>query len=203
MDCATTRPSANREWGIKPFIVTLFIILFLTFVIPIALARFLPLNSLVSHLITIVIDSVAIFLLNGKYPLTLVPSFDSKMSSKYILIGVSICLFINYPHKIWIGSLKNIPLEYIFFTSYSLFGKVLFLAMLCLIGPFAEEVLFRGFFYRIIKNRYNVFWGALISTTVFTALHGIEIRNLVYIAIPSLVFTYVYEKSGSIWAKNS
>jgi len=192
--------TVNSEWGMKHLIAALFLILFLTLAISMILSSLLRPNHLIAHLMSIGIDLIAIFYLNNKYPLMLSSTINSKRIAKYIFIGALICLVVNFPHKIWTGNLKSIPTEYIFFTDYSLFEKGLFLLMLCLIGPLTEEILFRGFFYRIVKNRYDIFWGVLISTAIYTVFHGLEMKNLIYIAIPSLIYTYVYEKSGSIWA---
>ena len=194
----TTSPEQRM---IKDLVISVFIRLLLPLLAVIILARVLSPNHLIADAIDICANFLAMFYLYDKYPnLELWSAIDSKKVVKNTLAGSLVCLFVNFPHKIWAGTFKTIPHEYTLFVNYNLFEKGLFLFMLCLLVPVSEEILFRGFFYRIIKNRYNILWGTLVSTTIFTVFHGLAFSNLVYVAIPSLVFTYVYEKSGSIWA---
>jgi membrane protease YdiL (CAAX protease family) len=80
--------------------------------------------------------------------------------------------------------------------------KSFFLLDFCLLAPITEEIFFRGYIYRILRNKYNIVLGAVISTVIFVAFHGISVENLIQeniiLALVSLIFTYVYEKTGSI-----
>ena len=60
-----------------------------------------------------------------------------------------------------------------------------------------EEIYFRGYFFRILRNRTDFFWAALLSTIVFTIFHGSKV-NILNIAIPGFIYAFVYERTGSI-----
>ena len=72
--------------------------------------------------------------------------------------------------------------------------------LVVVIAPIVEEVFFRGFFYRSIRNRLSVLPAALISGAVFGLIHastGVE-------AIPTLgvlgvIFCLVYERTKSLY----
>ena len=66
-------------------------------------------------------------------------------------------------------------------------------------APLCEEIVFRGYFYPVLK-KYAGAWPAAISASfVFAAAHG----NLT-VLLPLFVFggllVFVYEKTGSLWA---
>ena len=91
------------------------------------------------------------------------------------------------------------PADFVLVTTYGLSKKLLYLFYLAGVGPALEEILCRGFFYTILKNTHNVFWGAVISTIIFIFLHG-SVENAVIICILGLILVYVYEKTDSILA---
>ncbi len=80
---------------------------------------------------------------------------------------------------------------------------VLFLA------PFVEEVLFRGFLFGCLKEKSRII-AYLLSCLLFAALHvwtyAVFAWDLHYLAlllqyfVPGVVFAFVYEKSGTLWA---
>ncbi len=74
-------------------------------------------------------------------------------------------------------------------------GSVLVLALL---GPFAEEVFFRGFVYGALRNRFTPYGAIAISAVVFAALHG-KLGVLIPIFVTGLALAWVYEKTGSLW----
>ncbi len=67
------------------------------------------------------------------------------------------------------------------------------------IGPITEELLFRGFFYSTLRTRYGVFPAALLSSLFFAMAHPVGMEALIFHFIRGLIFTWAYQKSGSIW----
>lgn len=67
------------------------------------------------------------------------------------------------------------------------------------IAPFVEEIVFRGFVYRIIRSRYSFIISLFLSAGIFGMIHGLTIPlyalNAFLIGIP---LAWVYEKSGSL-----
>lgn len=143
----------------------------------------------------IISGMVTLYFLNKKYPLDFSFKINIKLVSKYVLPALFISLIFNFPHHAWLSN--NIPKQYALFIELNIAEKIFYLFNLCFLSPTIEEVLFRGFIYRILKNRYNIFWGVLVSTLFFHFIH-FEPFYFLFIIL-SLIFTYVYEKTGTIW----
>ena len=81
----------------------------------------------------------------------------------------------------------------------------LFGAAILVIGlaPLAEELFFRGFFYRALRTRLPVIAAALVDGVIFGVIH-FESADMAVIlpvlAILGFVFCLVYEKTGSLFA---
>lgn len=73
-------------------------------------------------------------------------------------------------------------------------GFALFMGIL---GPWFEEIFFRGFLYPVFKNRVGVFRGTLAASVLFAALHGHGIA-FAPILVLGLALNVLYERSGSI-----
>ena len=163
---------------------------------------FVPLEILNNLSILVAIIS-AICLLNQKYPLDLILPFNIKFVSMYVLPALFVCLLIYSP-RIWSDytGASPIPHEYKIFSELGSTWKIIFLIDFCLLGPITEELFARGFVYRILKNRYSILWAVVISSVVFQILHGFSMDTLLNLRIllVSLIFTYVYEKTGTIWS---
>jgi len=75
--------------------------------------------------------------------------------------------------------------------------------MVVCVAPVAEELFFRGFFYRALRSRYSVLGAALIDGLVFGAIHwdfsGDGALILPPLAALGLMFCLVYEKTGSLY----
>ena len=75
--------------------------------------------------------------------------------------------------------------------------------MVVVVAPVAEELFFRGFFYRALRSRYSVMGAALIDGLLFGAIHwdftgeGLEI--LPPLALLGVIFCLVYERTGSLF----
>ncbi|MBS1248731.1 MAG: hypothetical protein MAG431_00293 [Chloroflexi bacterium] len=66
------------------------------------------------------------------------------------------------------------------------------------IAPIAEEIVFRGFFFSGLKQRYGWVKAALISSGLFAVLH-LQPLAMLPIFILGFLFAYLYHKSKSIW----
>lgn len=68
-------------------------------------------------------------------------------------------------------------------------------------GPTLEEVLFRGYFFGIIREDWGDIFAFILSSLLFIIPHGIwgtfDI-NLFFIFLYSAIFTVVYSKSGIV-----
>ncbi|MBI5396472.1 MAG: CPBP family intramembrane metalloprotease [Verrucomicrobia bacterium] len=66
-----------------------------------------------------------------------------------------------------------------------------------LLAPFAEEVLYRGYLYRVFKTRLGAAASAILVSLFFAAVH-LNVTAFVPIFVVSLCLTIAYEASGSL-----
>ena len=93
-------------------------------------------------------------------------------------------------------------------VSTSTTGSALWLVFISLVilPPIVEEILFRGFLYSGLKNKFRKLTAALITSAIFASLHLIEgVSGLLWIAaldtfILSMVLIMLREKTGKLWA---
>lgn len=75
-------------------------------------------------------------------------------------------------------------------------------AVVILLAPFAEELLFRGFLYRALRNRLRPVSAALVVGAIFGSIHytGPETLELLLpLAIFGFILCMLYERSGSLY----
>mgnify|MGYP001181572320 CR=1 FL=1 len=66
-----------------------------------------------------------------------------------------------------------------------------------LIAPIVEEVIFRGYMYRILKSRIPIIFAMIISSTLFSLIHY-NVLSYILLFVLSIFLTYIYERNGSI-----
>lgn len=71
------------------------------------------------------------------------------------------------------------------------------MAMVAVIGPVAEEVVFRGVVYAAFRRRLGVRWGLVGSAALFAALH-LDPIALGPIFLMGLLLGWLYERTGSL-----
>lgn len=88
-------------------------------------------------------------------------------------------------------------------SSTSVVGAIALGLAAIVVAPVAEELFFRGFFYRALRTRLRVWSAVLIDSVVFAVVHvqyfG-EPALLIVIAAFAAMACLVYEKTGSIFA---
>lgn len=73
---------------------------------------------------------------------------------------------------------------------------ILFLVVI--LGPIAEEVLFRGVLYGQLREVCSVTQAALIAGVLFGAYHKNLVQGI-YATIFGIILAYLYEKTNTIW----
>lgn len=190
----------NKGKVIRDVIFSIIIMLTLTVIVGLILGKLNISNeSLYILAITagVVINIFVTCLLNQRYPIKLFPKVYIKNIINYIIIGTIISLIVNFPYNAWSGNYIHINEAYSYFIKFGFLKKIWFILLLCVIGPTFEEILFRGFFYRLIRDISGVYWGAFISSVIFLLFHSLKFGNITLIVV-TLVCLYVYEKTGSI-----
>lgn len=82
--------------------------------------------------------------------------------------------------------------------SAGIIEQIVLIFLICVLAPLIEEVIFRGYIYRFIKEEYGV-WPSVVSTIIlFNIAHGGTQLFSYQLAVISLVAIYSYEESGSI-----
>lgn len=74
--------------------------------------------------------------------------------------------------------------------------------LVVVVAPFAEEVFFRGFFYRALRNRFRVAVAVLLNAVLFGAIHFDGAKTLVLLpvlAVLGATFCLLYERTGSLY----
>lgn len=115
-----------------------------------------------------------------------------------IMEGISSCIFLNLLMEM-IGFRQ-------WFSGYESVSEILFepplwiqiIAMGFLI-PAAEELIFRGFTFRVLREKYSFAAAAVISSLIFGIYHG-NVTQAVYACGIALLLAWCYEQCGTILA---
>jgi uncharacterized protein len=73
------------------------------------------------------------------------------------------------------------------------------------IGPFLEELFFRGYALRAFRQRLGPVWGIVLSAALFAAPHALSITTgviglLTPIFVGGLILGYVYHRTNNLWS---
>jgi len=78
-------------------------------------------------------------------------------------------------------------------------GELLALLLLvAVVAPFAEELLFRGMLYPLLRARTGAFGAIVLSAAIFAAAHVVPLL-MPGLFVVGLLLAYLRERSGSIW----
>jgi hypothetical protein len=87
-------------------------------------------------------------------------------------------------------------------ASSSWFQVVLYFLLFCVVG-FQEELLCRGYILKTITGGWNVFWGMLISSAIFAALHlgnpGVSWMAMLGIFCAGMLLAFAAVRTGKLW----
>jgi membrane protease YdiL (CAAX protease family) len=137
--------------------------------------------------------------LNHKYPLRL-SIFESNHLILYVCIGLaySVLHFIPYFMALTRGLIPSVQyLEYVVLPPER---GIVFLLLVIIIIPFLEEILFRGFMFRLLARRTSNSAAMIISSLVFTAGHGFHSGWFFDHFIFGVICCYIYSKSKTLWS---
>lgn len=70
--------------------------------------------------------------------------------------------------------------------------------MIVVIGPFAEEVVFRGFIFSALRDRLGLGWALILSGAIFAVFH-VDPKVMLPIFVTGVLLAWLYHKTGSIW----
>lgn len=95
--------------------------------------------------------------------------------------------------------LENPQLDFLLPEGINLFTAMLMILLAGILVPIAEELIFRGFLYNFLKERWGVWPGVFISSLIFGIIHGNIIVGLTAFLL-GILLAIVYEYSRSLWA---
>lgn len=115
-----------------------------------------------------------------------------------LLMALALSLGLN--NLILIGNLSDMSESYqatmeAFYSS----PLVIQIAVLAVMVPVSEELVFRGLLFRRLRERASYMQAALYSAVVFGLMHG-NLVQMLYGFILGMMLSYLYEKYGSIKA---
>ena len=73
------------------------------------------------------------------------------------------------------------------------------LAGTVLVGPFFEELAFRGLLYGTMRSRFGRAAAMVLSAGFFSLMHGYGLLGFLTVFWSGVVFAWIYEESGSLW----
>jgi len=80
-------------------------------------------------------------------------------------------------------------------------GVLAVCVLVCVVAPICEELLFRGFMYRALRNWRGAWPASILTGVVFGAVHGASAPavDLLPLALLGILLCWVYELSGSLY----
>ncbi|MCH5265611.1 MAG: CPBP family intramembrane metalloprotease [Lachnospiraceae bacterium] len=72
------------------------------------------------------------------------------------------------------------------------------LFMVCLLGPLAEEMIFRGMIYGKLRRAFSLWPAAWISGLLFGIFHMNLVQGI-YATLFGVILAYIYERTQTIW----
>jgi len=105
--------------------------------------------------------------------------------------------FISYQ----LASANAAPQELVTFLmdSESWQDKAIVIGLAVVIAPVAEELIFRGYIYGVMKKYGGRIVAILVSSALFAVIH-LHAPSLAGLFILAVVLVLVYERTGSLWA---
>ncbi len=127
-----------------------------------------------------------------------------RVSGRWVgaAIGLGLILpivdgFIEYGLQVLMGHLGVHP-QPVQAPDSSLVSSIGFLLSIWIVAPLAEEVFFRGVLYTLVRERWGVWIGVIVSSLVFAVGH-----LSVPLAVPAFILgclsALLYERTRSLW----
>jgi len=127
-----------------------------------------------------------------------------KRPATGILVGLAVSLVLGggfFLFTLFVRLLWKIDLTALLGSGVRVRG-VGSLVVLCLVGPFTEELFFRGLCYTLIKTNTAVWFAVISSTVLFGASHLLGGATATGVVVPlcgGVVLALLYELTGSLF----
>lgn len=81
----------------------------------------------------------------------------------------------------------------------TILSLITFFVVRCIIAPITEEIVFRFGLYEILNKRTKSVWAIIVSSIIFSVLHGYLTFDTVLITVLSIIWTYSYCKKKNLF----
>ena len=126
------------------------------------------------------------------------PSWKVKAFG-YGLLCVPLAAIANVIVQVFFGTIENPQLETLAPSGFQWSSLIVALIMTAIIAPILEELIFRGFLYRYLRERMPIKAAMWVSAAIFASLHMIP-ELIPALAVVGYVLAYVYERSQTVLA---
>lgn len=82
-------------------------------------------------------------------------------------------------------------------SAANIVSTLLIILVGAVLGPFAEELFYRGMVYPVFRSRIGPLWGAILAGLVFGMVHQ-DLWRAIPLAVGGAILCYIYEKTDSI-----
>jgi membrane protease YdiL (CAAX protease family) len=216
----TLSPPLRTNWQILDVIKIIILFLFSGYLVSVGeymIFNLMPYKEIDKNLFMVVNTSimdvlVLVFLfyfITKKYKQKLSSiGLSLKNFSSHLLLGlksyitiIPIILIVLFM-IIWLSNLFNYqpprqPIFDLFFQEDSPPLVIYLSIFVTLLGPIVEEIFFRGFAYRALRERLGIFKAIAITSLAFAALHT-NLAGFVPILILGVLLAYLAERTNSI-----
>lgn len=133
------------------------------------------------------------------------PDYQGAFTPKNIVCLLGIGVFGQYAVRVLVGLIRMVAPAV--FTEYEKVTQIvqleggsplLMILLVVVIGPIAEEVLFRGVIYGKLREVFTLTQAAVISGAIFGIYHKNIIQGL-YAWLFGILLAYIFEKTQTIW----
>ena len=77
--------------------------------------------------------------------------------------------------------------------------RIAVILMAVIVAPVAEEIIFRGYFYGVIRRFGGRIPAILTSSLLFASIH-VHLPSVPGLCILAMILCFLYERTGSLWA---
>lgn len=122
-------------------------------------------------------------------------NFDIKKALFYGILAICIChVFFDTAAMILFAQI--VPL-----ASEQSRNSNIYMDILCgvILGPMGEELLFRSGLYSLLKRKLKTISAIVLCAFIFAVFHGYNVLGITSCFLAGIFFTFVYEKTGSVW----
>ncbi len=126
--------------------------------------------------------------------------FLFRRSNIFSYTGLSYCRPISFIGAVLLGAFLNPIASHFIPAQGSAEVTISSVLILCIVlGPFVEELIFRGVLLKMFGASVGVFFSVIITSALFAVSHG-DISQAVYTFVLGLLLGIVRYKSTSLWS---